>query len=671
MRLPYLKFTIAIVLSFPILASSATPASTETRALLIEMHGSEASPPETSVLVRDPVSQKTASIELHNLDSDPSLTQGFFSIRFFPGQQAASDLEVLDSHRNALFPLKSVQGFETKYVVFHTAAELEKYVAAQTKSEQEALLKKIKDSKNTVVDQKEKIKAAEQQVRAQEKLQEQAQMSIEQAQVQARIKQLEAEQKLSAEAKAAKKAKASQIAIQAKKKYSEQKYKEAASLFQKAAELDPESEDSYYNYGVSLYKIEEYNQSLAVLSVADAPEGHQLEKDYYLALNHLKLKSYETALKELREVREEQDPELSPMASYFAGTIEMQQQKFPQARKSMEYILDNSKDKNLDRSAEQALEQIDRLEAFYNSKRERYRFNLFGGLTYDGNVVNEATNSSATDNAGYRFNYGVNGTAFVRRTMESDLGIYAGISDYYSESTNFAPSPALQVADPQEIDFKIPYHSTWISGAQGEHSYVWDFAPMFRTITMSPSVGASRKEVIQSYGFSSTFATPYGKSFYLSARLDYTADQFYLPITSPADDETDNNYGLTLIPTWLMGLKGDKSLSTEVGYWINQSNGSNYQYQKTALAASYGFPWGRFSNNARIDYSNSYYPLASTSRRDDITTATLSTLRPLVKDKLNLSLSLQYVNANSSLTIYQYSKFVFTSLLTWTSSILN
>jgi hypothetical protein len=670
MKLPFLKISLC-VLCFPILAWSVEPASTETRALVIELHGSESAPPENSVLVRDPVSQKTASIELHNLDSDPHLTQGFFSIRFFEGNQSAADLEVLDTHRNPLFAVKLNQGHETKYVVFHAAAELDKYVSAQAKAEQDALLKNLKNTQSSNLDQKQKVKAAEMQVRTQEKMQEQAQMNIEQAQVQNRMKLLEQEQELSAEAKAAKKAKAAEFAAQAKKNYAAQKYQQAATLFQKAAELDPESEDSYYNYGVSLYKIEEYNQSLAVLSVADAPEGHQLEKDYYLALNHLKLKSYETALKELREVREEQDPELSPMASYFAGTIEMQQQKFPEARKSMEFILDNSKDKKLDRSAEQALEQIDRLEAFYNSKRERYRFNLFGGMTYDGNVVNEATNSSATDNAGYRLNYGVNGTAFIRRTMESDLGIYAGISDYYSESTSFAPSPALQVADPQEVDLKVPYHSTWISGAQGQHSYIWDFTPLFRTITMSPSVGASRKEVIQSYGFSSTFAAPYSKSLFLSARLDYTADQFYLPITSPADDETDNNYGLTLIPTWLIGLKGDQSLSTEVGYWINQSNGSNYQYQKTALAASYGFPWGRFSNNARLDYANSLYPVAATSRQDDITTATLSTLRPLVKDKLNLSLSLQYVNANSSLTIYQYSKFVFTSLLTWTSSILN
>jgi hypothetical protein len=143
-----------------------------------------------------------------------------------------------------------------------------------------------------------------------------------------------------------------------------------------------------------------------------------------------------------------------------------------------------------------------------------------------------------------------------------------------------------------------------------------------------------------------------------------------LPLTSSADNESANNYALTLIPTWLLGLKGDRSISAELGYTLNQAAGSNYQYQKTAVAGSYGFPWGRFNNSARLDYASTLYPAASTSRLDNLTTGTIAAVRPLIKDKLDLSLSLQYVNANSTLSIYQYSKFVFTSLLTWNTSIL-
>lgn len=330
------------------------------------------------------------------MDSDPLVTRGSFAIRFFSGGAASADLEVLNSNHQPLFSQKTMQGAQAKYMVFQTAELLNKYASDQMKAQQalqqQALLKALNSEKGKAMDQKQKIKVAETQVREQEKAKEQVQVSIEQAQVQARMAQLEREAKLSAQQKAAKKAKAAELEKAAEEKYQAQDYKAAASLYQQTAELDPENESAYYKYGICLYKTEDYNQSVAVLSVAEAPEGRQLERDYYLALNHVKLKSYESALKELREIREEQDPELSPMASYFAGTIEMQTQKYPEARKSMEYILDNSKDANLDRSAEQALEQIDHLEAFYNSKKEKYHFSIFGGAIYDGNVVNTATN---------------------------------------------------------------------------------------------------------------------------------------------------------------------------------------------------------------------------------------------------------------------------------------
>ena len=630
--------------------------------MTLELH--DAAPgTERKIQIQDVDSKKVAQVTLQPNPTQPGVYDGFFVIQFLRGDNSARVFEFSEPGKAPYFSYASQIPGQQKIALFRSTEAMTQFIEKDAMVANQLLQAKKGPEVKTLA---EKTKKLEVDVRKQNRMQEQTQLSLEEIQAKKRLDQLEQQAKLSA-VERQRKIQLAQVAVEkADKFYAAQKYVEAEASYAEATVLNPEAESYLYRYGVSLYKNEKYNLSLATLSMSEAPDGRENEKSYYIALNHLKLKDYDKALKEMKEIRDENEPSISPTASYLAATIEIQQKKFPGARKSLEYVLDNSQDPSLDRNAEEMLEQVDQLERFYESKNEKYRFTLFGGTIYDGNVLNIAANNSATDVKAYRLTYGATALGVWYRTPNSDLGTLLSVSDYYSTNTQFKGDAALQTADAFEGSLSVPYH---LDFAVHQKTYNLELSPYYKSTYLSPT-GGTRSEAIRTTGATLNLATPLRSDLLISGKLDASSDTSYLPTTSADDDLSAKKYGLTLIPTWLLDLKGEKSLSVDVSYLVDQAEGKNYRYNQMGAGLTYGFPgWWRSNASARLDYVAQDYKDAATPRKDNAVSLTGSLVKDLSKT-WNMLLSAQYVNANSPVDIYKYDKFVVSALFTWKMSIL-
>lgn len=643
----------------------------QSQAIMVELRDAAGEAEEQTIRVKELESGKITQLTLSKDPSIPQVWSGYFVIQFFKGDTSTKTLDFQtqsgESFNAAISQDKAVQ----KVTLFKTPEELALYEASLAEEKQKIAEKQIakqiqvaKPKNAAILINKEKV---EQLVRQQGRLQEATQMSLEEAQAKKRMALIEQQQKMSEEAKKKKKADAAEIVKKADALYASKDYTGAEKLYSQATDLDPTEESYLYRYGVSLYKIGNYNKSLATLSLADVDQEQAIEKDYYIALNNLKLKNYDKALKQLVEIREENSPDFSPIASFFAGNIEVQQQKFPEARKSMEYVLDNSKDPKLDKSAEAMLEEIDRMESYYESKKEKYRFSVFGGLLYDTNVLNTAENYAATDTKAWRLYYGASALAIFYRTMTSDFGAKLSYSDYYSMDTNFQKNGDIQSADTMEVGITLPYHLDFKSG---KRDFNLEVVPGYKN-TYIPNTNGVREVAIKSTELSTTLSSPMKQDLYLSGRLDLGSDQNFLESATGDDDLSATRYGLTLIPTQMLDLKGEKNLTGEFGYLYNNAVGKNNRYSKISLAATVSYPtYFKGTSSLRADYAIQDYKDASTPRKDTNISLTAGYTKDLNK-QWNMLLSLQATTASSDVDIYKYNKYLVTSLFTYTTSILS
>jgi len=663
-------FLFFLTLTFALSGFAKENKISQSQAIMVELRDPIGEMEERMIRVKEVESGKVTQLTLEKDPSAPQSWAGYFIIQFFSGDNSTKTLDFQTQTGESFFAYIAQEKAVQKVTLFKTPEELALFEVGIAEEKQKQAEKQIakqiqvaKPKTAAAPINKEKI---EQLVRQQGRLQETTQLSLEESQAKKRMALIEQQQKMSEAQKAKKKQEAVALVAKADALYAKKNYKDAEKLYAQATELDPETEAYYYRYGVSLYKLGNYNKSLATLSLADVDPNQALEKDYYISLNHLKLKDYDKALKKLVEIREENSPDFSPMASFFAGNIEMQQQKFPAARKSMEYVIDNSKDPKLDKSAEDMLEQIDRLESYYEGKKEKYRFTVYAGLMYDTNVLNVAENNVSTDVKAWRLNYGGSALAILYRTMTSDLGVKLSYADYYSVNSTFQSDATLQAADAMDVGVSIPYHQEIKFGKKQANLEV---IPAYKNIYLAASGGA-RSVAVTTTEVATTLSAPVKPDLLMSGRLDLGADTSQLASSVGDDDLSGTKYGITITPIQLLDLKGEKTLSGDFSYLMNNANGKNFKYNKIGLAATYGFPtFYKGNGSLRADYSIQDYASAATPRKDTNIMFTAGYNKDLSK-QWNMNLSFQATTANSDVETYKYNKFLVSSLFTYTTSIL-
>lgn len=474
-----------------------------------------------------------------------------------------------------------------------------------------------------------------------------------------RESQLEEMNRMSAKEREARAQKAKALAARGLQSFKAAQYAQAVAYFSEASRLDPSDATYVYQHGVSLYRLKQYNKSLAMLSIAEGSEINQTEKRYYIAHNNMKLKNNEKALKGFSEVAEEKDPVLSPLSSFFAGFLEYQNKNYTKSRRHFEKVIDTSKDPRLDREAEKMLDALDQQETLEAANREILKYTFFFGPVYDSNVLNIATSASATDVKAMRANYGGSIKANIMRGKKWEWGAEVSVNDYYSTTTSFASDSTLQAADALELSVASPVKFG------GE----WEVTPSYQSVYLAPN-GGTRSLAISSTVLDVANTRLISPSWILVSKLQGAQDTSKLTISSDNDDQTGTRMSLGLSFVRLLDIKGDTAVTADVSYAKNQTKGVNYRSSRPSLGVSYVFP-GLWTNPAmtRLEYSQQAFSEATTTRTDKVIVLS-ATQTKKINRSWDFNFGLQVTNSQSEVDAYKYDKYMLSALFTYSGSIL-
>ncbi len=494
----------------------------------------------------------------------------------------------------------------------------------------------------------------------------------DQDRVQAELKEAEkramalAEQeRLSAEQRAQKGRQALALLDKADQLYRKEQYEDALESYEKAIQFDPSLDAAYYKYGVSLYKTDQFEKSLTMLGMSETGAENPLEKEYFVALNYVKLKKMDEAVEKLHDIKDENDPVLSSLSAYLAGDILFQQEKYSEAKSNFEYVLDNSQNPELDKAAEAKVEEIDRIVSFQASQKEFLRYSLFAGLSYDQNILNQIQQGQPTDNAGYRLSYGTSLIGYFYRTYKTEFTGQLAFLDMYSMDTKFKGNRTLQSADPQVLAISLPFRTQF---ALGQKAFSWSLSPSTTSVTMDPDQ-TTRRRIIQSNTVDTELSFPYAGLWISSLRGQYNQDTSYIEVTDEDENLSGTRTTFGTTQTRILDPRTGKTLGVDLSFAKNAAKGKNNNNDKMTVGLLYQFPisfWA-MQSNAKLEYMTLKYPNNSNQRSDSATSASLG-LAKSFKNGISLSASYQYTANTSNVENYRYNKSLISTMFSYSGA---
>jgi hypothetical protein len=476
-----------------------------------------------------------------------------------------------------------------------------------------------------------------------------------------------AQEKLGAAEKVQKKAQAKKLAAEANADFKAEKFVEAEDKFEKATALDPENKDFYYQYGVSLYKTDKFEQSLAVLNLADGQGVDQNEKQFFQGLNRMKLKDKEAAVKDFEAIRDRGDKTMGPSAAFYAGVTRYDLENYEEAKKNFEYVLDNSSDPTLDKQSESYIEQISSVMAFQKEKAKKIILSFNLGLMYDSNVL-QLSNSSieqgtASDLLGYRWTYG--GTVEYRPIygQKHEFSAVLAISDMYSTDLNFSAAKTFQDTDAFVNSIYFPYKYKGMAFGRGLLAVV---TPGFETMAMNADALGQRETIINSTYVKSDNTLVMNEKWFSAYKLELRNDTSLLSSASSDEDATATKITLGTAQTLFVDAAKTKAVIGEAGMSLNNAKGKNARYTRFDLAGTYMTPVGwQTTGIARLAFYDANYSESTTDRRDFDTAITLGFSRPYT-DTVTFSLNGVYTTNTSTVASSDYRKYLVMAGMSWT-----
>lgn len=440
------------------------------------------------------------------------------------------------------------------------------------------------------------------------------------------------------------------------------RFTEARDSFDKAVELDPTNRSYYFQYGVTLYKIEDYNRSLVYLDLADSKDVNTVERDFYRGLNYYRLQDAKNGLDAFEKVVAAKDSEISPSANFYRGIIFFEKKSWPEARKEFQAVLDESKDSALDERAEAYIENIARQQQYDNERTHKWTTNGTIGVLYDDNVLlssdSDRDRGSATDLVAYRTLFV--GSLRYRPAYEehSELAIQFDFLTMMSVDKSFKASQAITNADPTIATLTVPWTYKGVFLGKG---YKFDVIPGYEMTFMS-SDNNQFKAIYTSYlgGFQNLFVM--NDRWYMNLNLELRQDNSNL--TNSIGD--DNSTALKSKYTWsnINFLEDKKQLIlSDFSYTSNNSLGKNNVFSRIDMGVGYVRPWlWNTTFLSKLGYFNLNYSQNSTGRVDNSYTLTLGLSRPY-SEKITLGVTGTYNinNSNVDANTYKRTNIMFTA----------
>lgn len=436
----------------------------------------------------------------------------------------------------------------------------------------------------------------------------------------------------------------------------------AQRYYAKAISLNPYVDLYYYEMAISAYRNGEHQRSLVLLEMVRGTSIDATEISYYEALNNMKLNEINPAIKIFGSVMTANDPELSPSAAMYRGILLKQNNQYADAKESFQYVLDTTKDKDLDRKAEQQIEEVLSLQRFEDESKKRFAYSIFTGLMYDTNVLNIADNNSSLDLEAYRLLYGGVLEYKVLHTMRHSLTPRLTASDLYSVDKSFGSNATIQSTDPLQAEIAMPY--TYRFSLNNKASTL-TLIPAYSNIFMS--LDEQNRDLVYSTGaLAAEFMTSFWDKWINSYRLDYANDTFHFA-TTPENDQSANKYGITVSNTRLYNAAGTRSLNLDVNYLINDAEGVNSLWDRLMVSVGGTIPTAnKLISYGKLDYINQDFSKSTTNREDKGFIVTIGSIYSL-HDNLNLNIYAQYYKNSSTVDLYDFDKITVMTMISYSS----
>lgn len=641
-----------------------------------------------SMLMREGSSGRTVQIFLTETEPDSSVFSGIYSISWRDAERLQVEfyvppqdmLSARDGLKKIIAMITSKQLRRKPFILRRAATGTQSVEIFDTKEQAltamkayraEQQLQTMQDQRPTKVPSDQQLDTARlaEELRAKESAAQAVAERIRMEQIEARrLQELQAKQKAMQESeRAARREQGKLLAAEGLALFQQEKFPEAKEKFDKAIEADPENRQFAFQYGVTLYRLDEFNRAIVMLRLAEGGEVNALERDYFLGLNHFRIREFEPALEAFGKVVEAKHPELSPSALFYQGVVQFEKKDWDKARPTFQAVLDSSKDPRLDERAEQYLEQILRIQQFEAERQRKWLITATIGEMYDSNVILVADSArdtgTATNSEGLRslLTGGVRFRPIYEETTE--LAAQLDVIHMYTVDSSFKSQQSLRNADPTIASLTVPWTKKGVLFGNG---FKVDIAPGFETTYMSLE-NNENKEILQSYLLNTSALMVMSNRWFSTYALEIRSDNSKL--NASVGDDNASALKTKLGTTNLFFVTDDKSkiLTADAGYTLNQAQGRNAFFNRIDLGVGYIHPlfWDMVGN-VKLGYFNLAFPQRIVSRNDNSYTVTLGASKK-IDDTWSTGFMTSYNVNNSTTEANQFQKL--TALLTFSANL--
>jgi tetratricopeptide (TPR) repeat protein len=422
-------------------------------------------------------------------------------------------------------------------------------------------------------------------------------------------------------------------------------YAPAEENFRKSFELNPENKKYYFQYGMTLYKNQKYNDAIVAFNISQSNKDYELESIYYAGLAEYNLKEYEQAIGRFNDLEQKKDKEMSPLASFYAGIIYYDQKNYDKAKEKFQVVLDTSNDTKLDEKADKYIDDINQAITYAKNKQKTVFLSGTLGSMYDSNVLLQSDSSADQ------------GTAQGKGSLRYLIGLGTYYRPVFNDKYEFGPkfrtdyiftqNSALTDFDPWSVQITTPfsYKSTFKKKAMK-----LDIKPGFETLYLGQedNSGKPKKtlqgtylEVAPTFVMSDRWLSTYS--------LTYRKDKFV-----QATDQAENANKITFKFSNLLFVNKQKTKSVlmDLGYTNNSATGSDYNFKRYDFSALYILPV--FKNAASfaggVSLYKLNYPDKSTPQHDFNKTLTATLSKTLTENVSGTILGTYTLNGSNSET---------------------
>lgn len=684
--------TLAIVLSFCIFSTAlaqSTPATPDklertklkkkaldtSRALQITYQNSNWNKNSTQIdsgtlILRDKSSGQIVKLELQENAPDSAIFVGIYIINWanieglMPEIYSSQDLTAKKGQTlNIKTLIESGDVTRKPYIVTKDERGLQNIDVFETKNEAERALTKYTELNKphkeqpvptaaTAVLEAEKlasIAAEKLKLENEARRREAERRQLEEAEKLKTEEKLKEQQALNAAEKEKRQKEAKAFAEAAMDAYRVSQFKQAEEYFQKSIDLDPENKSYYYQFGVTLYRNDKFNKSLVYLKLAQGQSFDPVEKDFYLGLNHYKLKEYSPALKAFQKVEATKHDPLGPSASFYIGLVHFSDLKYEEAKIDFQRVLDTSNDPKLDERAEDYMEQIDRLLFFAKNKTKQFIVTLNAGPQYDSNIllVSDATSASgagASSEGSPQFNTGA--SLHYRPIYEKsyEFGAKAKTSYLYTTDTT------LDDYDTWSMNGSLPFVYKGLIFGKGLKA---ELIPAVERLYIGQDAGGAPQESLNSTLVDSLNTIVVDENWFTSVNIKYRGDTFS---TTPTANATKLTFGLS--NTLFLNKTKSKAGIFDLAYTTNNAVSDTSKYSKVDLGVIYLTPWiWDIQVIGGLALYMQSYSLQDPARSDTNMTASITLARPIT-EWLKAMWNTAYISNSSNITTNTYKKYI-------------